>query len=409
METALPPPAEVRAPALHPALLATILVAGHAVKHTYNSGFFLILPEIARALSLNNTSVGFLNTARGFAGSGSNLPAGFVADRFSDRWGRILGVAMIVIGIGQFIMGSVDAYWSILISGMVVSAAISFWHPPAIAALSNRFPERRGFAISLHGGGGSIGEATGPIIVGGLLGLFAWQGILQLSLVPAVLTGLVVWFLMRNSVGHLSETTSFRGYVGGLRVFITNPHLAFIFLSVGGFSMSQTAVGTFLPIYLRNELNYAPLAAGAYLFLGQVAGIVSSPILGYLSDRFGRRAVLVPSLVLLSAGVFTLSVAPEGFALIASVVWIGVFMFPLMSLFLATAMDRVGAAVQATTVSLVFGIGSLFGSLSPTVAGLLADGFGVQAAFHWGAAIALVAAILFACATAPDQSETARW
>ena len=35
--------------------------------------------------------------------------------------------------------------------------AITFWHPAAISALSRRFPERRGFAISLHGTGGSIG------------------------------------------------------------------------------------------------------------------------------------------------------------------------------------------------------------------------------------------------------------
>ncbi|MSQ24440.1 MAG: MFS transporter [Chloroflexi bacterium] len=408
MQTTLPRPLAVPVPALPPAVLATLLVAGHAVKHTYNSGFFLILPEIARALNLSNTSIGFLNTARSFAGSGSNLPAGFVADRFSNRWGRILGVAMVVIGIFQFIMGSLDAYWSILTCAMVVSAAIAFWHPPAIAALSLRFSERRGFAISLHGSGGSIGEAVGPIIVGGLLGVLTWQGILQLSLVPAVLTGAVVWILMRNTTGHLSGTTSFGGYLGSLRAFITNPHLAFIFLSVGAFSMAQAAVGTFLPIYLRNELNYPPIVAAGYLFLGQVAGIGSSPVLGYLSDRFGRRATLVPSLLFLSVGIFALSVASEGLALMASVAWIGVFMFPLMSLFLASAMDRVGAAVQATTVSLVFGIGSLFGSFSPTIAGLLADSFGVQTAFYWGAAIALVAAMLVAFASESTKAEGVR-
>lgn len=408
MQTALPQHSEVRPPALHPGVLASVLVAGHAVKHTYNSGFFLILPEIARALNLSNTSVGFLNTARSFAGSASNLPAGFVADRFSNRWGGILGVAMVVIGVFQFIMGSVDGYWPILISAMIVSGAIAFWHPPAIAALALRFSERRGFAISLHGSGGSIGEALGPILVGGLLGILTWQGILQLSLAPAVFTGVVVWFLMRHTSGHLSGGMSFGYYVRGLREFIANPHLALIFVSVGGFSMAQAAVGTFLPIYLRNELNYEPIIAGGYLFLGQVAGIVSSPLLGHLSDRFGRRAVLAPSLVFLSAGIFGLSVAPEGLALMASVAWIGAFMFPLMALFLAAAMDRVGAAVQATTVSLVFGIGSLFGSFSPTIAGMLADGFGVRTAFHWGAAIALVAAILFAFAAAPSKTEAAR-
>lgn len=48
MRTALPRHSDGRAPDLHPAVLASVLVAGHAVKHLYNSGFFLILPEIAR-------------------------------------------------------------------------------------------------------------------------------------------------------------------------------------------------------------------------------------------------------------------------------------------------------------------------------------------------------------------------
>jgi MFS family permease len=399
MRTALPRDTESRAD-LHPTRLASVLVAGHAVKHAYNSGFFLILPEIARAFNLSNTSVGFLNTARSFAGSGANLPAGFIADRFSNRWGLILGAAMITIGIFQFIMGSVDAYWSIVLCAMVVSAAISFWHPPAIAALALRFSSRRGFAISLHGSGGSIGEAVGPLLVGALLGILTWQGILRLSLLPAVITGLVVWYLMRNTAGHPSGRVTLRAYGRGLLQFIGNRQLALIFVSVGAFSMSQAAINTFLPIYLRNELNYEPIVAAGYLFLGQVAGIASSPVLGHLSDRFARRTVLVPSLLLLGAGGFMLGVVPEGPGLMVAVAWIGAVMFPMTSLFLAAAMDRVGAGLQATAVSLVFGIGTLFASVSPTIAGLLADSFGVRAAFYWGAATAVVAASFMALATA---------
>ena len=373
------------------------------------SGFFLILPEIARALSLSNTSVGFLNTARSFAGSGSNLPAGFVADRFSRRWGLILGGAMITIGVFQFIMGSLDTYWSILICAMVVSAATSFWHPAAIAALSFRFSTGRGLAISLHGSGGSIGEAVGPILVGTVLGFLTWQSIVQLSLLPAVITGVVVWLLMRNSSGPLGGGVTLRVYLGGLLDAVRDPHLVLIFVSVGAFSMTQAAVNTFLPIYLRNELAYEPIIAAAFLFLGQVAGIVSAPVLGYLSDRFDRRAVLLPSLGFLGAGVFALSVVPEGPALIASVAWIGVFMFPLTSLFIAAAMDRVGNALPATAVSLVFGVGTLFASFSPTIAGLLADAFGVQAAFQWGAAIALAAIVPMAFAARPPRADAASW
>lgn len=393
--------------AVHPGVLASVLVAGHGIKHAYNSGFFLILPEIARAFDLSNSSIGLLNTARTFAGSASNLPAGFVADRFSNRWGRILGLAMVVIGTFQFLMGTVNAYWPLVACAVVVSGSISFWHPPAMAALSHRFPERRGFFISLHGSGGSVGEATGPLIVGALLAVLSWQGILQASLIPAVLTGIVVWFLMRNFRGYDSSAASFGSYVSGLRPFLTNPGLLLVFLSVGGSTAAQAAVNTFLPIYLRIELGYAPVVAAGYLSLGQVAGIVSAPLLGHLSDRYGRRRVLVPSLYALGTGVLALGVVPEGVPLTVAVVALGAFMYPMMALFVATAMDRAGANVQATTVSLVFGIGTLFASVSPLVAGLLADSFGVKSAFFWGAGAAFSAAIIagFAAAGRPSPSE----
>jgi MFS family permease len=168
-----------------------------------------------------------------------------------------------------------------------------------------------------------------------------------------------------------------------------------IFLATGGFNMAQSAVNTFLPIYLRNELHFSPSEAGFYVFLGNVAGIASSPMLGYASDRFGRRTTLVPCLIMLGLSILAMSAAPVGIPLILAVIVLGAFMFPLMALFLASAMDIVGEHVQATTVALVFGVGTLFGSLSPIIAGALADSFGVTSAFHWGAGVALTSAVLF--------------
>lgn len=383
------------APALHPGALATVLVAGHAIKHMYNSGFFLLLPEIQAHFQLSNAAVGGLSTARSVAGSLSNLPAGFVADRHSRQWGMILGLSMITIGIFQFVMGTVDVYVGVLIAAVVVSASISFWHPPAIAALSQRFADRKGFALSLHGSGGSIGEALGPVVVGLLLAVMAWTSVLQVSVLPAIATGVIVWMLMRSTEGRTGDASSFGAYLRSLAQFIRPGTLMLVFLATGGFSMAQAAVNTFLPIYLRNELQFSPTDAAFYLFLGQVAGIASSPLLGYASDRIGRKATLVPSLAILGVSIFLVSVVPAGLPLFGAVILMGAFMFPLMALFLANAMDVVGEQVQATTVALVYGIGTLFGSLSPIIAGSLADAYGVRSAFHWGAAVAMISAILF--------------
>ena len=386
-----------------PWLLIATLVAGHAVKHVYNAGFFVILPEISRFFGFSNTAIGTISTARSVSGSVTNLPAGFLADRFSGHWGIILGLCMTLVGVFSFLMGNAEGYWMLIVTAAVVSGAISFWHPSAIAALSQRFPARRGFVIALHGTGGSIGEAIGPILVGSLLLVIGWQTVLHLSVGPALITALVVWLLMRNVKGETASTLTVPGYLRSVKALVRNRALLTILLTTGCFSMVQGAVSTFLPVYLRLELGYSALQMTAYVSAAQVAGIVSQPILGHLSDHYGRRVVLAPSLLLLGLGLVAMGLAPDGWPLLVAVILTGAFQFPLMALFLASAMDNVGAEVQATTVSLVFGIGTIFGSVSPTIAGYLADTSSVQTVFFYAAVLAVTASAFFFARTRPGS------
>ena len=60
--------------------------------------------------------------------------------------------------------------------------------------------------------------------------------------------------------------------------------------------MTQSALLTFLPVYLANDMGYSPFWVGACLFALQAAGFAASPIAGHLSDRLGRKQILVGSM-----------------------------------------------------------------------------------------------------------------
>lgn len=395
MESEAPPGQQIKMTPLPAWLLMVVLVAGHAVKHLYNAGYFIVLPEIRTTFALSNTALGVLSSARTISSSLANFPAGFLSDRFNRHWGAILGLALIVMGASNFAMGVAGIYWLLFIASLIFGGAISFWHPAAIATLTQRFPHRVGLAISLHGMGGSIGEATGPILVGALLLLMVWQTVLQLSFLPLVATGALVWLLMRSAQGQTSNSTMV-DYLNGVRRLMRNPALLTVLLITGVFTTAQAAVVTFLPVYLRLDLGYSAIQMTAFVSAAQVAGIFSQPTLGSLSDRFGRRAVLVPSLLSLGVGLLAIGLVPAGWPLAISVTAMGAFQFPLMALFLASAMDVVPKEVQATTVSLVFGMGTIFSSISPTIAGFLADAFEVRVVFFYAAILAALAASLLA-------------
>jgi predicted MFS family arabinose efflux permease len=282
--------------------------------------------------------------------------------------------------------------------------AITFWHPAAISSLSRHFAARRGLAIGLHGTGGSLGEAVGPVLVGFLLIFLTWRVILQASLIPAILIGGGVLLLLRRVPLGGENVTSVADYMGSLRRLLRNRRLVLVLLLAGGFAGGQSVIFTFLPIYLDEVLEVSTLVRGGYMFLAQVGGVGAQPAMGYLSDRLGRKMVLVPGLFLLGLTMLALSVAPAGRPLALVVLTMGTVSFSLMAILLAAATDLVEPGVQATTVSLVFASAVVVSGLSPAVAGLLADAVSVKATFVFASGLIMTTALV---ATATRWQRTA--
>ncbi len=375
-------------------MLLTVAVAGHAIKHMFASAFFVLLPEIKAGLGLSNVQVGTLSTLRNIAGGLSNLPAGFGADRYAQSRPLILGVSIALTGVFGLALGLATNFGVAILASALMVAAITLWHPSAISWLSQQFAARRGLAISLHGTGGSLGEALGPLVVGALLGVLSWRTVLQGSAAPAVALGIAIWFILRSIPRSSGALSGLKEYVGSAGRLLVNRRLWLVLLFAGGFAGGQSVVMTFLPIYLREDLGFSSMRLGIYLSLAQVGGVGAQPLMGYLSDRLGRKAVLVPGLVMLGFAYLGLNMVPSGWPLVATVVLMGAFSFSLMSILLASAMDLVAGEVQAITVSLVFGMAVVVSGFAPAIAGVLADAYGVKSTFLLASGFALSAAVL---------------
>ena len=120
---------------------------------------------------------------------------------------------------------------------------------------------------------------------------------------------------------------------------------------------------------------------GAYVSISQAMGIGSQPVMGYLSDKVGRKAVIVPMLMGLGLTLLALYLTVSGVLFVVALAATGAFLFSGLALVLAAASDVVGDEVQATSVSLVFASTALFAGLGPFFGGLIADAFEVRAVF----------------------------
>ena len=379
--------------------LAVTVVLGHTVKHIYNSGLqSVILAVIKDDLGLSGTQFGLLSTSQRVTSGATTMVAGYLGDRFANKSGLMLMLSLAIMGVSFYLLGSAPSYWVLFAVMLLVGIGPSLYHPPAIASLSRKFPDKRGFAISLHGTGGSIGEVVGPVLTGGLISgtylvAFQWRDVLHLSVFPALFFAVAIYLMMRNIPAAAADAGSLREYGSSLATLLRRKAMLSLVLVTALRSSGQSAVMGFLPVYLLEDLEYEKVVIGLFMSGAQVTGIVAQPLMGYLSDKFGRKIVLVPCTLAMGLLIISLRFAEPGLQLVTVVLVMGAFLYSLHTIYIAGAMDVAQGQAQSTVVSLIYGA-SFFGAFSPWVAGWVADQWGNSASFIFGGVLVILGGLI---------------
>ena len=382
---------------------ATISVA-HAIKHVYNSGHLsLIMPAIKIGLGLNRAQFGSLATSMAAGWWIGTMVAGFLGDIFGHRAGLMLAIALALMGGSFFLGGIAPNYLTMIFVVFFVGVGPSMFHPPAIGELSRRFPDRRAFAVSLHGMGANVGEVLGTPIVASFLTFMIWRHLLMVSIVPALMVAAAVWILVPSRKAEIGTATdSVLGYFVSLTGLLKNRMLLLLIGATALRSVGEGGVSAFLPLYMRDNLNYSVTTVALFFSLAQIAGIVSQPVMGFLADRVGYKPVLLTGTALVMFSAFALSVAQPGVQLFLVVLVRGAANFSLHHIFIAAALDAARGAAQSTVTSLIYGAGFV-GVISPFIAGVISERYGIHSAFVYGGIVLIAPTLLLAVVRFPRQ------
>jgi MFS family permease len=381
------------------------LSLGHGAIHWFQQLYPMILPAIKGSLGLSDIQVGTLSAVRQFGTGPLLLPGGILADFKQHRMALILAASFLFMGLSYFLVSLATSYTWILLTVGLIGIGTVLWHPAALGTLARRFPDRKGFALGVHGVGASVADTLAPVAIGGLLAVLAWQDLLKLHLIPAVILAFLVW----RSFGAMLEqgkrpTISVKAYLDEIAAMVRRPVVLGV-LGVTGFtSMARLSVITFLPIYLKEDLGYSPFIFGVYLGLLHAMGGLSQPVMGYLSDRFGRKAVLMPSLIVFGLLYFALAAAAPGVQLTLVILALGLFFYALANIIQATIMDAASANVQSSTMGVTGIFGQFFSLPGPIIAGVIVAAHGRESAFIFAGAVTLLAALLLAPIKIPKSS-----
>src|SRR3954467_15081284 len=127
---------------------------GHMLTHWYPATFYLLLPVIGKELGLSYSQIGLIMTCQNLAGAISNIPGGMLVDTVG-RKGQLMALSLFWVGFPYLLMSFTNTYWILLLCISLVGIGNNLWHPSAIPTLAQRFPDRKGLVLSVHGMGGN--------------------------------------------------------------------------------------------------------------------------------------------------------------------------------------------------------------------------------------------------------------
>jgi len=343
---------------------------GHLANDWAPGSIWLLAPAIAASMGLSPSEIGLLISVHFIGASFGYLPAGILSDRVSHQ-GRLLAATFWWVAIGYFIASFAPGFWSLAILLAIAGMGDAAWHPIATGVLVEQMPKRRGMVLGIHAMGGTLSEVGAPLAVGFLLSVFDWRTTLQISVLPAILMGIVFIFYARHIPASKADAVSRFELAQILRHWIKPSGLMLIAL-VSLYNMSLMALMSMTPLYLQNDLGHSPAIAGIIFATAMLIGSVFQPLVGRYSDIIDRQLVFLIGTSLSVVCSMTAAISGNEAIIISALIGSMALLISVRSGVLASAVDYAGTRA-ATTLGFVFVLMDGVGALGAVTAGFVGE------------------------------------
>jgi DHA1 family multidrug resistance protein-like MFS transporter len=285
------------------------------------------LPLYASSFGVSASAIGLAVAAYGLARFLAVLPGGQLA----DRWGRrpVLAIGGLISAVGSFWCAEAHGFVEFILARMIAGAGAGIILTIGQIVLADISPpNRRGRNIATYQAAFLFGFGVGPFPGGLLAGAYGLAAPFLMTGVASLLTTAIAWFLV-------SETRSARTSVVASEKAAEIPFIRQMlgllshrgFLLVSLISLMNAVVRTgglfaLIPLLATTTLGLSVTEIGFAMMVSGVFGFVAAYPAGWLADRIGRKAVIVPSTVLTGMSMVLFCYAPSyAWFIAASIVW----------------------------------------------------------------------------------------
>jgi FSR family fosmidomycin resistance protein-like MFS transporter len=343
------------------------------------------VPAIQRCFGLSYLAVAIVPFLTQATSAILQPTLGYLADRYA--WRRpALALGFLAIAVAMLGLTLSQSYLAVLIAAVCLGIGGSTYHPQSATMLIYFFERRvRGLAQGVHGIGNALGFALAPIVIGFLLSRLDWHQTALWLTVPTLLGVTIVVSALREPVirGH-------RGLLAGI-----TPALLLLTVVSGLALASSSSFVNWLPSYFVHH-GYSLASAALLTAPTSAAAFLAQPLGGAISDRLGRRKLLVVALAgtAVSLGVFL--IAPSVVWAISLSIVVGFWASLIPPVVMVYASELAAGERTGTAVGVVWGLGTTISALALPATGRIIDVTGgrIESAYTALTVVAALAALL---------------
>jgi len=395
--------------------LLLILTLGGAVAALDAQSLFYLSPFVATSLGLNNTQIGLVSSTVLLSWSIS----GYVIGRLSDRSGRRkpwLVATFVMFAACSFLSGLAGSFAVLLGARLMMGLAEGPVIPVSQSIMiRHSSPHRRGFNMGLvqNFGAQLVGSLAGPIVLVQIATTLGWHAAFYIAGVPGLVVALLVAAFVNERAGGSSgpeQSPKAAAAVLGLSGLVRVRNIRLCILISCCVVAWYFVLLAFLPLYCVRVLRLTATGMSVVMSAIGAAGVVSALLVPALSDRLGRKAVMI----VFTFGGVVASLAPlyvgNGLGWLIGLMFVGCLTLGTVPLFMATIpLESAPGGAAASATALVMGVGQILGGfLGPALGGVLADRWGLSVPLWMATGAAILAGLLSLrlTETAPRRSKS---
>ena len=360
-----------------------------------------LAPFFAPEFHLNHEQIGLLGSVLAITWAISTLFFGALSDRIGRK--PILVPAVFIFSILSWLSGTAHSFHQLLlVRAMLGIAEGSAWSIMTALIEESSAPTRRGRNIGIVVSAAAlVGLAVAPVLTTQIGARFGWRWAFFVSGVPGLVLGFLIWKFVKEPVnkiipGSHSQPVRIRDFLSILRY--RNTWLCCV--AAAGFLSWLFLDNIFAPLYITEVAHQAPTTAGFLMGASGLGSFFLALFFPTLSDRIGRKPVLLIMAILCLAVPLALLVPllysyPWVLAAIVAVTNAGQGIGALVLVLIPT--ESVPPQFAATAIGLTTLVSEIAGAtMAPLIAGAVAESHGLAATLWMsagGAALVFVAAL----------------